>query len=128
MIQVLRHAETGEISVSSDPEGLVALAEAITHAPAAVETGVPEVLWPYDQVLTSILVGASESLVLIDYDENTAAMRITGSQQSREILAENFVGLAREGNPADHWHVEWFPDHFYLAEGGDPVVVSLDRA
>lgn len=127
MIQVLRHVETREMEITADPDGLVALARAVANAPAVVETEVPETTWPYDQALTSIRVETSESLVLIDHDEAAAAMLITGRPESREVLAGNLTDFAQEGKPGDHLHVDWFPDHFYLGEGSDSVVVSFDQ-
>lgn len=127
MIEVLRHIETGEIKISGDPDGMIALAEAITKAPAVVRTSLPDTTWPYDLALRQIRTETSDSPVLIDYDESEAAVQITGRQQSRDVLAESFVDFARDGKPGEHWHVEWFPDHFYLAEGGAPVVVALNQ-
>lgn len=128
MIQVLRHAETGEMEISSDPEGLTALARAVRNAPATVEVEAPEKTWPYDQALTSVRVEDSASLVLIDHDAGATAMRITGSPESRDILAENLVNFAQDGKSGDHWHIDWFPDHFYLAEGSASVVVAFNQS
>ncbi|GAB2478453.1 hypothetical protein GCM10027063_19890 [Promicromonospora xylanilytica] len=127
MIHLRRHAETREMEIRADPEGLATLAAAVANASATIEVEAPERIWPYDEALASVRVEPTDALVLIDHDESAAAMRITGSQASRKVLAENLVDFAREGKPGEHWHVEWFPDHFYLAEGGAPVVVTFDQ-
>lgn len=127
MIHVRRHTESGEMEIGADPEGLAALAAAVANAPTLIAVETPKKIWPYDEALASVRVEPTDSLVLIDHDEGAAAMRITGSQESRKVLAENLVSFAREGKPGEHWHVEWFPDHFYLAEGGAPVVVAFSK-
>lgn len=128
MIEVVRHNETGEVEISADPDGMVALAEAIRHAPAVVDAGEPESTWPYDEALRQIRTEVSDDAVLFVYEDATKSLRITGRQQGRDVLAENFADFAREGTPGEHWHVEWFPDHFYLGEGSAPVVVALQDA
>ncbi|MFD0350706.1 hypothetical protein ACFQ0M_41185 [Kitasatospora aburaviensis] len=48
---------------------------------------------------------------------------ISGDAAARAVLAENLRGMAC-AEDGGHLHVEYFPDHFYLAEGSLPLVVN----
>jgi hypothetical protein len=58
---------------------------------------------------------------------------ISGSKEKLSILAQNIRSLAdseRSGSPnriCDHVHLEYYPDHFFLAEGSLPVLVSRNE-
>lgn len=52
-------------------------------------------------------------------------MMIRGGGESMAVLAANFKGFAEDGIPGEHMHIEYLPDHYYLAEGAEPLVLAL---
>ncbi|WP_199744669.1 Imm32 family immunity protein [Actinomadura harenae] len=53
-------------------------------------------------------------------------MEVQGGLDSLALLADNIEGFALEADQGDHLHVDHFPEHDYLAEGSDPLVVCID--
>ena len=61
--------------------------------------------------------------VLIRLDPERQILVISGDSAGRAVLADNLLGMAAaEGG--GHLHVDYFPGHFYLAEGSLSLVVS----
>jgi hypothetical protein len=61
--------------------------------------------------------------VLIHLDPERQILVISGDSAGRGVLADNLLGMAAaEGG--GHLHVDYFPGHFYLAEGSLSLVVS----
>ena len=61
--------------------------------------------------------------VLIRLDLDRQILVISGDGASREVLAGNLLGMA-SAEDGGHLHVDYFPGHFYLAEGSVSLVVS----
>jgi hypothetical protein len=103
-VQRLRGRETFELSIPSVP-------------PA-----------PYSGYLRSlqIEVGEGNVHILLDHDR----VYITGSAEKMEILAKNIASLAsqKSSHSSEHSHIEYFPGHFYLTEGSEPLVLTRREA
>ncbi len=54
------------------------------------------------------------------------SMLVGGSVEKIGILARNIASLALQETDgiATHSHIEYHPDHFYLVEGSEPVVLT----
>ena len=50
---------------------------------------------------------------------------ICGGAEFMAVLAANFDGFAEDGVRGEHAHIEYFPDHCYLAKDADPLVLAL---
>ncbi|PYC75821.1 hypothetical protein C7C46_23385 [Streptomyces tateyamensis] len=61
--------------------------------------------------------------VLVDLDPERRFLVISGDPASREVLADNLRGMA-SAEDGGHLHIDYFPGHFYLAEGSLPLVVN----
>lgn len=61
--------------------------------------------------------------VLIRLDPERQILVISGDSASRAVLADNLLGVA-SAEDGGHLHVDYFPGHFYLAEGSVSLVVS----
>lgn len=48
---------------------------------------------------------------------------ISGDPAGRAVLARNLRAMAAAEN-GGHLHIDYFPGHFYLAEGSLPLVVN----
>ena len=61
--------------------------------------------------------------VLIHLDPERRILVISGDSAGRAVLADNLLGMA-SAEGGGHLHVDYFPGHFYLAEGALSLVVS----
>jgi hypothetical protein len=52
-------------------------------------------------------------------------LEIVGDETSLTLLAENLSDLGAQSRPGEHWHLEYFPDHFYLGATSQPLVATL---
>ena len=61
--------------------------------------------------------------VLIRLDPARQILVISGDSASRAVLAENLLSMA-SAEDGGHLHVDYFPGHFYLAEGSLSLVIN----
>ena len=61
--------------------------------------------------------------VLIHLDPERRILVISGDSAGRAVLADNLLGMA-SAEGGGHLHVDYFPGHFYLAEGSLSLVVT----
>ena len=66
---------------------------------------------------------ASGPGILIHLDPERQILVISGDCAGRAALADNLLGMA-SAEDGGHLHVDYFPGHFYLAEGSLSLVVS----
>jgi hypothetical protein len=84
--------------------------------------------FPHSGYLKSLQIDVSEGKVQIWRDEN--CIYATGSVEMIAILAKNIAFLATQKNDRSsvHSHIEYFPGHFYLTEGSEPLVLTRREA
>ena len=61
--------------------------------------------------------------VLIHLDPERRILVISGDTAGRAVLADNLLSMA-SAEDGGHLHVDYFPGHFYLAEGSLSLVVN----
>lgn len=61
--------------------------------------------------------------VLLHLDASRRVLVISGDGPARTVLADNLREMA-ELDDGGHLHIEYFPDHFFLAEGSLALVVN----
>ncbi|MFJ9756480.1 hypothetical protein [Streptomyces sp. NPDC101149] len=61
--------------------------------------------------------------VRIDLDASRRVLVITGDPAARAVLADNLQAMAT-AEDGGHLHIDYFPEHPYLAEGSVPIVVN----
>jgi hypothetical protein len=61
--------------------------------------------------------------VLVHLDSERQLLVISGDTAGRAVLADNLRGMA-SAEDGGHLHIDYFPGHFYLAEGSLPLVVN----
>lgn len=83
---------------------------------------------PYEHVLQEIIVtGEGDgALATIRVDPEKGRLHLAGGKQGLEILATNIEGFGEEEEIDHHQHIEYFPDHVYLAEGSDALILNLE--
>jgi hypothetical protein len=59
----------------------------------------------------------------IELDASRQVLVISGDRGTRAILAENVQAMAA-AEDGGHLHIDYFPEHPYLAEGSVPMVIN----
>jgi hypothetical protein len=77
---------------------------------------------PYPEMIESLVVGRTEGKILIERTAN--ACRVSGSAQALLLLADNIDALAAD-EIGTHLHLEYHPDHYYLDETAEPIVLRI---
>ncbi|NEC90218.1 hypothetical protein [Streptomyces sp. SID12501] len=110
----------GEVDLAASAEELMRLASAV----ALGEGLVSATSLPGSTALTGIRVDRTSGPgALIRRDTEQQILVISGDSASRAVLAENLQAMAT-AEDGGHLHLEYFPGHFYLAEGSVPLVVN----
>ncbi len=113
----------GEVDLKASAEELIALAGAVARGTGRVDSTATR----DSGGLAGIqVVQSSGPGVRIDLDTGRNVLVISGDQGSRRLLAENLHDLATVED-GYHLHIDYFPDHSYLAEGSMSLVVSSPR-
>lgn len=118
---------TGEVEVSGTRAGLLALAGVLRGGGDLALAPVADPA-PYDRAPARLRVRLREAgRVRVSVDDTI--LLIEGGPGSIAVLAENVEGFAAEADdPRHHLHIDYFPGHFYLAEGSAPLVVGWDTS
>jgi hypothetical protein len=81
---------------------------------------------PYDRALTEITVKRHQGRpATINLSRDLRTLEIVGDEASLTLLAENLSDFGAQSRPGEHWHLEYFPDHFYLGSTSQPLVATL---
>ncbi|MFH8259307.1 Imm32 family immunity protein [Streptomyces roseolus] len=119
-MRLVRDPVYGEVDLTASAGELSRLADAV----AAGEGWFNSTTSPGSNALTGIEVGGTSGPgVLIRLDLERQILVISGDSASRAVLADNLYGMA-SAEEGGHLHVDYFPGHFYLAEGSLPLVVN----
>ncbi|MFI0451749.1 hypothetical protein [Actinomadura sp. 6N118] len=110
----------GEVDLSASAEELTRLASAVAQGEGLLRSTSS----PGSNTLAGVEVKKTSGPgVLIHRDPEQQILVISGDSASRAVLAENLQAMAAaEGG--GHLHIDYFPGHFYLAEGSLPLVVN----
>ncbi len=126
-MMVLISSRTGEVELSGSRAELVGLAEVLRAG--AGEVGLDQVSdpSPYDGALRRVVVSvAGQSLASVGVEQVSSVLAIAGGRQALSLLGDNLESFAAESDGgADHLHIEYFADHYYLSSGSTPLVVAL---
>jgi hypothetical protein len=113
----------GEVSLNGSAEELSRLAGAVADGEGLVRS----MASPASNDLAGVEVRKTAGPgVLIHLDPERQFLVISGDSAGRAVLAGNLLSMA-SAEDGGHLHVEYFPGHFYLAEGSLSLVVSSPR-
>ncbi|MEV0933734.1 hypothetical protein ACIBMX_13905 [Streptomyces phaeochromogenes] len=119
-MRLVSDLEYGEVDLSASAEELTDLASVVAQGEGLLSS----TLSPDGNTLAGVEVrGTSGPGVLIRRDPERQILVISGDSASRTVLAENLRAMAT-AEDGGHLHVDYFPGHFYLAEGSLPLVVN----
>jgi hypothetical protein len=110
----------GELTLDASAAELSRLADAVTLGSGRLDatTG------PGGNTLTGVEVSTTPGPgVLLHVDAARQVLLISGDAGARAVLAANLRAMAEEED-GGHLHIDYYPDHFYLAEGSVPLVVN----
>lgn len=80
---------------------------------------------PYDRSLSRVVVRGGSGKVTVALTDDGQSLLIHGGSESMNVLAANIEGLAQEGSPGEDAHIEYFPEHYYLSEEAEPLILTL---
>lgn len=128
-MRVLSGTRTGELELSGTRAELLLLAErlAAPTAPSTALDPVPDPS-PYDRALTRVVIVPDDAPVRFAPTPDGTAMEIRGTPAARAGIAANLAAFAADAAATDHLHLDWFPDHPWLAEDSAPLVVAVHPA
>lgn len=119
----------GGLEIEGAKEALFWLANAVSGPPARsdLRRDSTEEAHPYSVFLNRLAV--EESGTKLEIRRHEDCLRISGTKQHRQAFAEVLRDLAAGAiqGGSQHLHVEYYPDHSYLSESSDPVVVSKTK-
>jgi hypothetical protein len=125
LVKVLRGDSLRELELSGTRSELLALAGDLRSGRAEVRVeSVPDPS-PYDRSLSLISIRPADGKVRIGCFEDGAVMEVLGAVESLAVLAENIECLTRQDDPG-HLHVDYHPEHYYLTEGSESLVVTIE--
>ncbi|MGW4905543.1 Imm32 family immunity protein [Streptomyces sp. NPDC004270] len=112
--------EFGEVVLSASAEELACLASSVAQGEGLLSSTSP----PDGNTLAGVEVNKSSGPgVLVHQDAERQLLVITGDSAGRAVLAEDLQAMAT-AEDGGHLHVDYYPGHFYLAEGSLPLVVD----
>ncbi|MEU6732606.1 hypothetical protein ABZ929_05285 [Streptomyces physcomitrii] len=124
-VQLLVQDGTGEMELAGVREELLALGRALAGPGGEVGLSRPADPAPYSSSLEAIRWEDAEGPVIVGVPDGAAYAEINGGRESRRILAANIEDFAREADPSEHLHLEYFPEHVYLAPESQMLIVAF---
>ncbi|GAA2789968.1 hypothetical protein GCM10010441_13920 [Kitasatospora paracochleata] len=110
----------GEVDLTASAEELHRLADAVAEG----EGQLSSTSSPGSDALAGIEVKRTAGPgVLVQLDAERRFLVISGESAGRAVLADNLRSIA-SAEDGGHLHIDYFPGHFYLAEGSLPLVVN----
>ncbi|MFF0037429.1 hypothetical protein ACGFY3_01710 [Streptomyces mirabilis] len=109
-----------EVDLSASAEELTWLASAVARGEGLLSSTSS----PGGDALVGVeVLKSSGPGVLIRRDAERQILVISGDSAGRAVLAEDLRAMATYED-GGHLHIDYFPGHFYLAEGSLPLVVN----
>ncbi|MFI8342081.1 hypothetical protein ACIF8W_18735 [Streptomyces sp. NPDC085639] len=116
--------DSDEVDVSGDATELAGLALVLLGGQGASRTTTSTGAGFGGTALASMeVVGADGPGVRIAVDPARGALVIEGDRAGLAALADDLRGVA-EMDDGGHQHIEYYPDHHYLAADSQPIVVN----
>jgi hypothetical protein len=81
---------------------------------------------PYERLLDALHVAVvPEGKVVLGLDADERVLTVTGAAPHLAVLADVVLDLADDPDPDAHAHVEYFDEHYYLAESTVSLVLRI---
>ncbi|WP_435877932.1 Imm32 family immunity protein [Streptomyces kurssanovii] len=126
MLKVLREDATRETEISGTRSELLALGQLLRSGHGELPAATVPNPAPYGRSLSRIGLLRADGKARVALSEDGESLEIQGDAESLALFADNLEGFALEADQDDHLHVEYFPEHDYLAEESQPLVFGMD--
>jgi hypothetical protein len=111
---------SSEVDLKASAEELSRLAVAVADGEGVLRSAVS----PGSNDLAGVEVKKTSGPgVLIRLDPERQILVISGDSAGRAVLADNLLSMA-SAEDGGHLHVDYFPGHFYLAEGSLSLIIN----
>ena len=111
---------SSEVDLKASAEELSRLAVAVADGEGVLRSAVS----PGSNDLAGVEVKKTSGPgVLIRLDPERQILVISGDSAGRAVLADNLLSMA-SAEGGGHLHVDYFPGHFYLAEGSLSLITN----
>jgi hypothetical protein len=117
-----------EICIVGSRDEFRKLASIIRQTQRKIQTNQTGSPVPYEQLLKAIVVESLPTRGVTFTVTNDDQLSIAGDKTKMAILADNVQSIAEADDVEGHWHVEYFPDHFFLAPESFPVVFEFSSS
>lgn len=77
---------------------------------------------PYSKFLKKIRIQIIQNH-FVEFQVIEESLLVKGSYEKLLILAENIENFGNDGDKDDHFHIEYFHEHFYLSPESNPLVL-----
>jgi hypothetical protein len=123
---VLHSRQTDELELGGCSSEYKELAELLLAGHGCLQLADVADPSPYDGALAVITVKRREGQpATVNLSKELQTLEIVGDKASLALLAENLSDFGAQSRPGEHWHLEYFPDHFYLGATSQPLVATL---
>lgn len=126
MMKVLRDDSTEELELSGSRSELLTLGQKLRSGDGETLLAKVSDPFPYSRSLSRIEIRQASGRVRISSSGGGESLDVEGRLESLSLLAENIEAFALEADQGDHLHVDFFPEHDYLAGGSGSLVVAID--
>ena len=124
-MQVLRSDVTRELELRGTAAELTHLAGLLISGSGSVDLDRVDDPSPYSRSLSRVDVVHAAGPMVVTCAAGSDVLDIRGDVSQLNLLAANIQGFADEGDSTNHLHIDYFPDHDYLGESSEPLVVGL---
>lgn len=126
ILKVLHSVSTGELELSGTRSELLTLGRNLRSGRGEILLAKVANPFPYTRSLSRIEFQQASRKIRLSSSGDGETLDVTGRLESFSLLAENIEGFALESDQGDHLHVDYFPEHDYLAGGSGSLVVAID--
>ena len=126
MLSIVRSDATGEMEFRGSSAQFKEFAAKVRGG-SDVSTSLDEAPAPspYDSSLSRVIISGGSGKVVIALIDGGQSLLVCGAGEFMAVLAATIEGFAEDGVRGEHAHVEFFPDHHYLMEEAEPLVLAL---
>ena len=116
---------THEAKIDTDRAAGRALADMIARGEGEMAGDLAADVAPYPEVLDAVRVATAPGKVVIGVDGRVLTFK--GALEHLAVLARNVRNMADSPDldPKSHMHIEYYEDHYYLAESEISVVLMI---
>jgi hypothetical protein len=124
-MQVRRLDATQEMELRGTSEELTGLAGLLISGHGSVDLDHVDDPSPYGRCLARVDVVRASGPVVVVCAPGSDVLDIRGGSAQLDLLAANIEGFAAEGDVTSHLHIDYLPEHDYLDESAEPLVIAL---